>query len=100
MLRIGKKVFHPNSKQKILKLSGNVFALLRESSNNEILIALTNITDRLCRLEIPVSLTGTTNTRWFDVVGENEIAAEDDKIHVTMQPYDVIWMEPFKEKLS
>lgn len=95
IIRTRKRVFHPNSDQKILKLSRDAFTVLRKSSDDEILLSLTNVTDRVIRLEIPVSVTGTTNTRWFDIVSKTEFDADDGKIFITMQPYDVVWMEPF-----
>jgi glucosylglycerate phosphorylase len=97
IIRTRKRVFNPNSDQKILKISGDVFAVLRQSSDNEILLALTNITDRVIRLEIPVSVTGRTHTRWFDIVSKTEFDTEDGRIFITMQPYDVIWLEPFRQ---
>jgi sucrose phosphorylase len=98
IIRTRKRIFHPNSDQKILELSRNVFAVLRKSSDDEILLALTNITDRACHLEIPVSVTGTADTRWFDIVSKTEFDTDDGIIFITMQPYDVIWLEPFHEK--
>lgn len=97
IIRTRKRAFHPNSGQKILKLSNDVFALLRKSPDNEILLALTNITDRVCHLEIPVSSTGTSNLRWFDIVSKTEFYTDEAKIYITMQPYDIIWLEPFRD---
>ena len=98
IIRTRKRVFHPNSDQKVLKISSDVFAVLRQSSDDKILLALTNITDRIIHLEIPVSFTGRSNTRWFDIVSKTEFDTYSAKIFITMQPYDVVWLEPFHEK--
>ena len=96
IIRTRKRVFHPSSDQKVLFLSNDVFALIRKRSDDEILLALTNITDRVIHLEIPLSITGIKNSRWFDIVSKTEFDTEDKKIFITMQPYDVVWLEPFR----
>ena len=97
IIRTRKRAFHPNSDQKVLDLSRAVFAVIRKSSEDEILLALTNITDRACHLEIPLSCTGETNPRWFDIVSKTEFDVDEGKIFITMEPYDIIWLEPFHE---
>ena len=98
VIRTRRQAFHPNSAQKIIMLSMDVFTVLRKSTQDDILLAITNITNRVCNLVIPVSVTETTDMRWFDIVSKTEFDTEDGKIYITMQPYDVVWLEPFREK--
>ncbi len=99
IIRTRKMAFHPNSDQKVLMLSTDVFSVLRKSTEGDILLAITNITDKVCHLEIPVSVTETQNPTWFDIVSDTEFRAENGMLFITMQPYDVIWLEPFCDKI-
>lgn len=97
IIRTRKKAFHPNSEQKIIRLTSDVFTLLRKTPEGDNLLAITNITNKVCHLQIPLSVTESTNMRWFDSVSKTEFDAEDGKIFITMQPYDVVWLEPFRQ---
>jgi len=97
IIRTHRRAFHPNSNQKILMLSNDVFSILRESEKGDLILAITNITNRVCHIEFPVSVTGKKCTRWYDVVSKTEWVVDEGKIFITMQPYDVIWLEPFRE---
>lgn len=98
IIRTRKKAFHPNSRQKVLNVSNQVFAVLRESDNGDIILAFTNITDSACRIEVSLDSTLEKYERWFDIVSKTEWDADEGKIFLTMQPYDVIWLEPFHNK--
>ena len=54
---------------------------------------MTNVTPRQTRLEIPVSECGTRENQWLDLLSENEWMAEEGKLKVTLDPYDVIWLK-------
>ena len=97
-IRTGRRAFHPNGGQKVLMVSSDVFAVLRTSpEGDQGILTLANVTDRACHLEIPLSVLGMDEHHWFDLVSQTEWMVEHEKLHVAMQPYDVIWLEPFRK---
>lgn len=98
ILRTRRKAFHPNSDQMVHMISSNVFALLRKYDKENVLLSVTNITDKSFRLKIPLSLTGMPDLRWFDIVNQKEWVVEEGNICLSMKPYDVAWLEPYREK--
>ena len=92
-IRTAQRAFHPNGAQHILETSPEIFAVLRTSpEGDQRILALTNVIDRACRIEILLSELGTRETDWFDLVSGMEWMAEDGTLHLTLQPYDVIWL--------
>jgi sucrose phosphorylase len=97
-IRTRQRAFHPNGAQTILTISSKIFAVLRTSpEGDQRILALTNVSDRACRIEILLSELGTRETDWFDLVSGMEWMAEDGTLHLTLQPYDVIWLQPMGE---
>jgi sucrose phosphorylase len=92
-----KKAFHPNSDQKILMLSPKIFSVLRTFSENELILSLINITDEVCKIEISISELKSNKKHWYDIVSGMEWFADDGKIYLTLHPYDIVWLEPFRE---
>ena len=97
-VRTKQRPFHPNGGQRVLMLSPNVFSVLRISPNkDQRILALTNVTNRVCHLEVLLSELGTDENDWYDLVSGMEWMAEDQKLYLTLQPYDVIWLQPLSE---
>ena len=98
-IRVAKKAFHPHGQQKVLTVSPRVFAVYRISpEEDEHILCLINVSDKLCRLEMPLSDLNRDETHWFDLVSEMEWMADDDKLlSVSLQPYDIVWLEPAVE---
>jgi sucrose phosphorylase len=97
-IRINKRAFHPNGDQQILMISQSVFAVLRTSPEmDQHILAITNVTGRECRIEIPMSDIGLSESRWYDLINRKARSAENQKLCITLQPYDVIWLQPFSE---
>jgi sucrose phosphorylase len=93
-IRSRQRAFHPNGEQKILVLSPDLFAVLRVSpEKDQHLLTLTNVTSRVCRLKISLSELGLEDICWYDLVSEMEWMAEDQILHISLQPYDVMWLE-------
>jgi hypothetical protein len=58
---------------------------------------LTNITNRVCNIEVPLALLNSQETNWYDLVNTKQRRAENQKLNITLQPYDVSWLTPFAE---
>ncbi len=108
-IRVQHCAFHPNGEQQILMVSPDVFAVLRISPQcDEHILTLTNITNRVCQIEIPLSKLKVKETSaivcatpeetyWYDLVGGRGWRAQGQKLEVTLQPYDVVWLIPLVE---
>ena len=97
VLRTRRGAFHPNSDQKILMVSPDIFIVVRKKSEKKLAIAMTNVTDRTSLIEISLLDIGTTITHWFDIVSKVEWMADKGVLYLTLQPYDIVWLEPFRE---
>ncbi len=90
--------FHPNGEQRILVIAPEIFAVLRISpEKDQHILTLTNVTNKECLIEISLSELDINETYWSDLISGMEWKAQAEKLHVTMQPYDVIWLEPYNE---
>ena len=121
-IRVRQSAFHPNGKQQILMISPQVFAVFRISPDcNQHILALTNVTSRVCYLKISLfelGVEGTyssdnlpelqpseaapfcvtpSETYWYDLVGKRGWKVQDQILELTLQPYEVIWLIPFVE---
>ncbi len=92
------RAFHPNGEQKILTPAKDVFAVLRTApGGGEHILTLTNVTDRAARLQLPLSEVGVNEVQWYDLYGKRGWMAKAQKLDLTLQPYDVMWLIPFRE---
>lgn len=97
-MRVRHKAFHPNAEQQVLLLSPGVFALLRTSPRgDEHILALTNVTERACRVALSPKEIGLEQSQWYDLVSGRGWMARDSHLIVDLQPYDVLWLMPFNE---
>ncbi len=100
-IRTCQKPFHPNGGQEILNLSSDVFAVYRTSPEKDRhILTLTNVTNKVSKIEIPILDLHSTETHWYDLISKMEWMTDDHKLHLTLLPYDVIWLTPYSECLS
>jgi sucrose phosphorylase len=93
-VRNPERAFHPGGEQHVLELSPSVFSLLRVApEGDQRVVALINVANKVCSVEVLLSELGTEEPRWLDLVSEVEYVAEDGKIPVNLQPYDVIFLK-------
>ena len=98
-IRTKKRAFHPNGDQYVLMVSSDIFSVLRISpEGDQSILTLANVTNKVCRIEVPLSQLGTGENRWYDLVSGVEWMAEDQKLCITLLPYDVVWLEPFRKE--
>jgi len=98
LTRTRQRAFHPHGEQKVLVVSPAVFTVLRISpEGDQHILTMTNVTKGTARIEIPLSDLHVQETRWCDLLTEQDWIAEKNKIDVTLEPYDVIWLKPCSE---
>ena len=94
-IRTRKQAFHPYGGQKILNLSPEIFVLLRTSPDGkEKVLALTNVSTKVCRLEVPLADLDADDIHWYDIVSGVEWMSDEGMLYINMNPYDIIWLEP------
>ncbi len=97
-LRTRQRAFHPNGPQKVLYLSPQVFALYRVSpERDQHILTLVNVSNRVCHLKIPLKELHVDALHWYDIVSGMEWMADEGIINLTVYPYDVVWLTPFRE---
>ena len=102
-IRARKRAFHPNGKQQILELAPEVFSVLRVSpERDQYILSLVNVANKVCHLEIDCTRLKLEDeciveNHWYDLVSGMEWLAEKRRLSITMMPYDVIWLESYRE---
>lgn len=90
--------FHPNGPQTIMMINPCIFAVERRTPEEDgVLISLINITGDEHHLELELSNLAVQNEHWFDLVSETDYYAENGKLHVTLEPYDVAWLRALED---
>ena len=98
LARTRHRAFHPQGSQHVLMISPDVFTVLRISpEGDQHILTMTNVTDRVSSIEIPLSSIGIEKTRWYDLISENKSIVDNNKLTIILDPYDVIWLIPFDE---
>ncbi|MBN2331727.1 MAG: sugar phosphorylase [Deltaproteobacteria bacterium] len=104
-IRSHKRAFHPNGPQHIINLKAEVFAVLRLSpERDQHILALINVANRVIHLEVDFAQLCLEDicvleNHWYDIVSGMEWLAEKRKLSLTMMPYDIMWLESYRQKL-
>jgi glucosylglycerate phosphorylase len=92
------RAFHPRGCQKVLQLSPDVFAVVRQSpERDEHILTLTNVTGREIHLDIPLSETGVEEREWQDLLSDGTWEAREGMLKISLGPYGVAWLKPSQE---
>jgi sucrose phosphorylase len=87
--------FHPNGAHRVLALSPLVFAVWRSAPDTSAhILAMTNVSNRVVKLSIPLETLPVRAARWRDVIAGREWRAKEGVLEIGFQPYDLIWLEP------
>ncbi len=98
LIHIRQRALHPHGDQCVLMIAPAVFAVFRTSpEGNQHILAMTNVTNNACEIEISLSELFVEETRWFDLVNKKEWQAKNKKLSVSFEPYDVVWLKPVSE---
>ncbi len=86
--------FHPLGEQRILALHDQVFAVLRESPNNEEkIICLVNVSSERQCLEVDLTELKTQNeTPWRDLIGGVSFQVKENQMFVQLEAYQSLWL--------
>jgi sucrose phosphorylase len=96
--RTSQRAFHPHGDQRVLIISPDIFTVFRTSpEGDQHILTMTNVTNKKCTIEIPLSDLTVEETRWYDLLNKKEWKAEKKKLSITLQPYDVVWLKPHCE---
>jgi len=91
-IRIKQAAFHPNSYQKILKISSKVFAVLRTPTLREgVVLAITNICNGNVSLDIPFELI--KSYFWVDLFSKSNYKVDQGFLSINLEPYEVLWLK-------
>ena len=100
-MRTRNRAFHPRGEMRVLTPSPSVFAVLRTSPEGDRhVLALTNVTDAVVRVECPVDELGVSDRDWYDLVAGEHWSGTDEALAVELGPYDVMWLTPTRERLE
>jgi len=97
-IRVRFCAFHPNGEQKVFMASPHVFTVLRVSPDSQQhILTMTNVTNRMVQVDIPLKEVGVEWKNWYDLIGKRGWRSKEKRLTVTLQPYDVAWFIPFAE---
>jgi glycosidase len=97
-LRVRHPAFHPLGGQKVLNLSPQVFSLLRTSlDGKQHVLALVNVSSHTCHLGISLEEIGLMETHWYDMAQRRGWSAQDGRLSMELDPYDISWLVPMVE---
>ena len=97
-IRTEKRAFHPNGGQHVLVVSPDVFTVLRTSPEmDQHILTITNVTSRESQIEISLSEINSSESRWYDLIEGKSLSTENQKLTITLRPYDIIWLQPSRE---
>ncbi len=97
-LRTRQPAFHPNGEQKVLMLSDRLFSVFRCSPDgSQHILTLINVTSKVCHLDLSLDCIEIYDNHWYDLVSDMEWIAIDGTLSLTLEPYDIMWLEPFNE---
>ena len=97
-IRTQKRAFHPNGSHRVLQLDPRVLAVLRGSpEGDQHILALINVANQSFHLTITAQDLGLSHPYWYDLVSEMDWALDSEGLHLSLLPYDVLWLEPRSE---
>ena len=93
-----------NLVKKLRLILPSVFAVLRFSpEGGGYLLSLINVSNATVKLQVPLEELAqggfrVDTARFFDIVGGMEHLAHEGTLYQTLSPYDVVWLEGFRDK--
>lgn len=91
-LRVATPAFHPNAPQRVLGGQPEVFALLRGPVTGQLVLALTNVTDRDQTVSFSAESLGIRHLVWRDLLSRRRVVMGPAGLSVALRPYAVCWL--------
>ncbi len=93
-IRIKQKSFHPNASQGILKVNENIFSFVRTSiGGGENIICLVNVSRSEQEIIVDLEKNSIQGTSFNDIISGEEMKVNNNKIYISLKPYQVMWMK-------
>ncbi len=93
--RTRERVFHPNVRQRVLRITPQVFTLLREPEGEASpVLAVTSVTRERVVLQVPREALGVEASQWRDLISGKTVSMGPSGLSITLDPYDVTWLTP------
>lgn len=93
-IRVKEPLFHPNSVQKILKISEFVFTVLRFSKeSNDCLMSLINITNQPQQVRVALNQINSNVQNWVDILSHTNFQVGEKNLDIQLQPYQIVWLK-------
>ena len=91
--------FHPAATQEVLRLSANVFAIIRSTDSGERLLCIVNVTAKSINIEINLLEHGLpTNVAWIDQLTRKSFLAQN-QLSIELAPYECLWLKPEPQEI-
>ncbi|MGV8145455.1 MAG: sugar phosphorylase [Alkaliphilus sp.] len=92
--RIKQKAFHPNASQGVLNVNENIFSFVRTSiKGEESIICLVNVSRNEQEIIIDLEKNNIRFSEFNDIISDEEIKVNNNKIYAALKPYQVMWMK-------
>jgi sucrose phosphorylase len=100
-MRTRNRAFHPAGEMRVLTPSSRVFTVLRISPDGDRrVLAMTNVTNEVVRVDIPIDELDVDDRNWYDLVAGEHWNGTESTLRVELGPYDVMWLVPTRERLE
>ena len=94
--RAKQPAFHPNADQTVLDVGSSIFALVRtaDPAIGALVLVLVNVTPHPQAVTVPLASVGSHAPLWRDTLSLRHVKASADALHVSLRPYDILWLVP------
>ncbi len=94
--RAKQPAFHPNADQTVLDVGSSTFALVRtaDPAIGALVLVLVNVTPLPQAVTVPLASVGSHAPLWRDTLSLRHVKASADALHVSLRPYDILWLVP------
>ena len=93
------RAFHPRGAQRILPLSSALFSVQRIAPEGDsMVVSLINVTNRSCHAAVSLEQLGSGEAEWYERLQGRTYTAEGDTLRLTLEPYDVLWLQPGRDR--
>ncbi len=94
-IRVKHAAFHPNGAQCVLKLSSDLFSVLRTSPDeNEQILSIISVVNHDVVIKIGLDEIGIYNQKWVELLSGATMGANDSVLSVRLGAYETFFLKP------